>query len=266
MYRLRLRQRMRLPLLIATMLTLGTAAAAPVLARAESATGTPTQDAKSRAQGHFKRAKERYLEGSYPEARNELDEALRLDPSAKDLRYNLGIVCEKMQEYEAALEHFRAYIAMPDVTADERTKSENIIRRIEGAKKSVRAPESRTPVPPSAPSVVSPRTLTGEGSPPESARSRKLSTPTWVAGGVTLGATVTGAVFGALALGARPQTGVVTNAEYPFSRFETDLSRSRSFAIVSDVAFGIAIVSAVVTTILYVAKPKEPSTQASRRP
>src|SRR5262245_60991677 len=61
-----------------------------------------TED-QAKAQQHFQRAKDLYLAGSYREAVAELEIARSLDPKAKDLVMNLGILHEKLGKYDAAV-------------------------------------------------------------------------------------------------------------------------------------------------------------------
>src|SRR5262249_49479261 len=118
-------------------------------AQAESASQAQGQaqgqaQAQAQAQEHFKRARELYQSGSYREALGELETAQQLDPGAKDLSFNLGVVNEKLGRIEAALAHFRHYLEM-NVTPQERARTEALIRRLEGAKHEVEAPKPTPP-------------------------------------------------------------------------------------------------------------------------
>src|SRR5207302_9158600 len=95
-----------------------------------------TED-QQKAQQHFQRAKELYATGSYREAAAELEAARALDPKAKDLVFNLGIVSEKLGKFDEAITYFRQYMEMDGVTTREEQKAESIIKRIEGAKREV---------------------------------------------------------------------------------------------------------------------------------
>ena len=70
------------------------ALAAAALAATPAYADRPTKEAQSDAQVHFKRAKEMYQAGSYKDAIVELEEARKLDPEARDLVFNLGVVSE----------------------------------------------------------------------------------------------------------------------------------------------------------------------------
>ena len=121
----------------------------PVFAQPRSAGATaevapaPQTEDQRKAQEHFQRAKELYQAGKYGEAIAELDVARELDPKAKDLVMNLGIVHEKLGRYDEAISHLRSYLEMEGVTPAERTRVEGMIKRIEGAKRA--APRPRRP-------------------------------------------------------------------------------------------------------------------------
>jgi tetratricopeptide (TPR) repeat protein len=220
--------------------------------RVASAQETPppvaTEDAKQKAQEHFAKAKELYQDGNYAAAKKELEAAHALDPTAKDLLYNLGIVCEKMQEYDDAITHFREYQKLEDLSAAEKEKAETILRRIEGAKKS--APPKKS----DSPRIIVKTVEVPVDRTPSRGRVDGL---TVAAAGLTVAAVVTGTVFGVMALGAQPANGTTTSAAYPHSQLQEDTDRAKTFALVSDVGFGVAIAGAVATAILFFARTKD---------
>jgi tetratricopeptide (TPR) repeat protein len=59
------------------------------------------------ARKHFEKARAYYGQGAYREAVNELEAAHVLDPNAKDLVFNLGVVHEKLSDIDEALNWFR---------------------------------------------------------------------------------------------------------------------------------------------------------------
>lgn len=253
-----------LALLLATTLAVSPSAAAdpPGSAKARKAEAekrdaeqrrqdTELEAEKQLAQQHFVDAKKLYQEGRYPEAKAELLEARRHDAEAKDLVFNLGIVTEKMQDYDEAIEHFREYQKL-DVSAEESQRAEAIIRRIEGARANrkdntqvVRVVE-RVEVPVAAP--------------PSRGR-----IDGWTVGGLGLtgAALATGAVFGVLALGAKPSDSMVAGDTMPYARIHDDNDRAQRFGLVSDIGFGVAIVAAATTAVLYFARTKPQSRSAA---
>ncbi len=106
-------------------------------------------------------------------------------------------------------------------------------------------------VDPLPPGVVDP--------PKEPVTPAKTATPrsVWIMGGVTVGAGVLTGVMGGLALSAR---GSLNKALATFPGEATTLadarSRTRTFALVTDVAAGVTLASAVTTVVLYVVAPR----------
>src|SRR3974390_1027413 len=102
------------------------------------------------ARRHLEKARAFYGQGAYRDAISELDAAHTLDPSAKDLVFNLGVVHEKLADIDEALKWFRLYTTM-DLVPQERDKAEAYIKRLEGAKHEAETkPLSPEPSPPSA--------------------------------------------------------------------------------------------------------------------
>src|SRR5258708_3309057 len=92
---------------------------------------TPSNAAAARQ--HFEKARADYEQGAYREAIAELEAAHELDPNAKDLVFNLGVVHEKLADIDDALKWFRLYTTM-NLTPQERDRADAYIRRLEGAK------------------------------------------------------------------------------------------------------------------------------------
>jgi len=117
-------------------------AIAPLLvtyAHAQSGKKPPPEAVKA-AQAHMTKARALYEAGNYPDAIAELETARALDPYAKDLVFNLGIVHEKALHIEEALHFYKLYLDM-DIDPTERARAENIVKRLEGARVQSRAPE-----------------------------------------------------------------------------------------------------------------------------
>src|SRR5579864_2676749 len=95
------------------------AAAAPRLGFAEET----SQANVAAARKHFEKARAYYGQGAYREAVTELEAAHALDPSAKDLVFNLGVVHEKLSDIEEALKWFRLYTTM-DLVPQERDRAD----------------------------------------------------------------------------------------------------------------------------------------------
>ncbi len=93
------------------------------------------------ARRHYDKARADYEQGAYREAIAELDAAHALDPNAKDLVFNLGVVHEKLGDIEDALQWFRLYATM-NLTPQEADRAEAYVRRLEGAKKEIEQPKA----------------------------------------------------------------------------------------------------------------------------
>lgn len=225
---------------------------APAHAESAAAGAPAAASAADRAQAEdqFKQAKALYLEGRYVEARTALLEARKLDPNAKDLVFNLGVVAEKLLDYDDAIAYLREYKAMDSVTEAEAQRADASIRRIEGARE--RHPKSTTQTAPAVqPDKPAP--------PPQHGRVDAFT----IAGlGVTGAALATGAVFGVLALQANPADLVTTGRGNTYAQVASNNDRAQTFGLVADIGFGVAIAAAITTTVLYFARSKDPARAA----
>ena len=212
------------------------------------------------AQQHFQRAKDLYQTGSYREAIAELEAARLLDPKGKDLVFNLGIVHEKLGKFDEAITFFRQYMEMEGVTSAERAKAENIIKRIEGAKREV----------PTKPAATAPSsTGTAPEAAPDAPR-RRIDVATVNAGAVAILGLGVGTTVGILALSKQPSKNFVTGRDGSYEQLKKQQSDAHTLAIVSDVGFGVGIVAAAVTAYLYFGRtrlpPKSTAVVAGARP
>ncbi len=231
----------------------------PVLAQpASSARSSETVSAEdhAKAQRHFQRAKELYGAGNYREAVHELEIARKLDPKAKDLVMNLGIVHEKLGKFDEALAYFKTYLEMEGVTTAERTKAEGIIKRIEGAKKELPPPQPTTrpsarPPPPASTSSAAP----DESPPAQHGRVDGLTIGFAALGAVGLAA---GAGLGIYALTSRP-TDFVTGRDGSYADLQDKTDSAHTVAIIADVSLGVGVVAAAVAAGLYFGRTKESS-------
>ena len=105
------------PVLLAATLTLAMtqAASAEPTESGKPATGAAKGERLEEARQHFETALEHYAKGRYRQAIIELRRAHALDPSGKDLLYNLAVVHEKLGEVGPALSYYRTvYELEPD--------------------------------------------------------------------------------------------------------------------------------------------------------
>ncbi|CAN5924617.1 hypothetical protein BH11MYX4_BH11MYX4_53370 [soil metagenome] len=217
-----------------------------------TATNEPKTKEQLEAQQHFQRAKDLYQTGAYREAIAELESARLLDPKAKDLVFNLGIVHEKLGKFDEAITFFRQYMEMEAVTTSERGKAENVIKRIEGAKREVK------PVAPAATGTAEP---TPPAPTPEASRGRidgaTIGVGALAAVGLGLGAT-----FGIMAVANKPSSDFVTGRDGSYDDLKSKTDSAHTQAIISDVGFGVGVVAAAVTAYLYFGRTKEPAKRA----
>lgn len=205
------------------------------------------------AKRHFEAALEAYREGKYERAVEELEEALRLDPSGKDLVYNLGLVHEKLGNLDKALFYFRRYLEM-ETDPVERQRAEVIVQRLAGAQeRALRASSGGDDDPTRGPNGEQ----TSAGPNPERAPG-KLDVWVYGAAGLSLAALTVGVVFGVRALvehpGGSPSTGPGESA----SDLQHDADRAHDMALIADVAFGVALVSGVAASVLYFGRSADP--------
>lgn len=240
-------------------LVAGIGLAAPRPAVAEDTTTANVAAARK----HFEKARSYYGQGAYREAIAELEAAHVLDPSAKDLVFNLGVVHEKLADIDDALRWFRLFTTM-DLTAQERERADAYIKRLEGAKKEVEAKQAQPPPKPPAP----PPHNGASHNQPEPAPSVPPRPPERPPGGridaLTIGAftmTTLGLGFGVvLAVRAwddRPPANTVTGAKgFTYQELQNQEANAHYEAMLADIGFGVALVGAVATTTLYFARPR----------
>jgi tetratricopeptide (TPR) repeat protein len=222
------------------------------------------------ARKHFEKARAYYGQGAYRDAVVELEAAHALDPNAKDLVFNLGVVHEKLSDIEEALKWFRLYTTM-DLVPQERDRADAYVRRLEGAKKELEEkqatpqplPTESTP-PPGGPAGQPPAAQSpsgpGPGTPPAPLASPQ-SPPPPVAGRVD-GLTVTAAtvsaagLIGGVALGVkaqldRPPTNYVTGRDGTYTHLRSLQDTAYLEALLADVGFGVALVAGFSAAYLY---------------
>lgn len=226
----------------------------PALAQAAAVT-----EDQAKAQQHFQRAKELYAAGSYREAVGELEAARTLDPKAKDLVFNLGIVHEKLAQYDEAISDFRQYMEMEGVTTAEKQKAESIIKRIEGAKRTVpeAPPNGAAGTGQAGGRTTGPTPPGGDPGEERPAQRGRVDAATITAASVAVLGLGAGAAFGVAALTTRPSD-FVTGRDGTYADLESKTKTAHTFAIVSDVGLGVGVLSAALAAYLYFGRTKDP--------
>jgi tetratricopeptide (TPR) repeat protein len=258
------------------------AAMAPQIALGEP----PSAANVAAARKHFEKARTYYGQGAYREAITELEAAHALDPSAKDLVFNLGVVHEKLSDIDEALNWFRAYTTM-DLLPPERDRADAYIRRLEGAKReleekqaaqqanpppppepaqspvepSARAVPSSNPSPslPSQPPQPVPPPEPPQPAPPSSSNGR-LDGLTVTAAGLTTATLAFGVVMGVKAAVDKPSSGYVSGRDGNAVHLQDLQDQAHREAVFADIGFATALVSGVSTAYLYFGRSRAVST------
>ena len=209
------------------------------------------------ARKHFEKARADYAQGAYREAIAELESAHALDPSAKDLVFNLGVVHEKLADIDDALKWFHLYTSM-NLTPPERERADAYVKRLEGAKREVEAKQASQAAP-AAPSPPGP----GEAPAPAPTPMGRIDTLTLTGAGVTAASLVFGVVMAIKAEADRPPSNYVTGQTGTYSQLQSQVDQAHEEAVLADVGFGVAIAAAAVTTYLYLGRPRGAAAPAS---
>ncbi len=228
------------------------------------------------ARKHFDKARAYYGQGAYREAVNELEAAHMLDPNAKDLVFNLGVVHEKLADIDEALNWFRLYTTM-DLAPQERERADAYIRRLEGARRELdeklaaqqQAAAEPTQLPPQPTAQLPPRpqvasaprsqplVLLPPTPAPASAPNGRVDALTIGAAGLSAVALATGVV---LAVKAERDQGatthfvtgqIATGQDGSYSDLVHKVDVAWHEAIGADIGFGVALVSGITTAYLY---------------
>jgi tetratricopeptide (TPR) repeat protein len=234
--------RRRLCALALVAAVLGAASPHPVLADETS----PANVAAARK--HFDKARANYARGAYREAIGELEAAHSLDPNAKDLVFNLGVVHEKLGDIDDALKWFRLYVSM-NLTPAEHDRADAYIRRLEGAQKEIAAKQadaatSATAEPPPPP-------------PPETPPVGRIDAFTIVGASLSVVALGVGIGMAAKAESDKPPANFITGKNGTYDDLVNRTNQAHSEAVAADVCFGAAIVFAAATTYLYFGRPRK---------
>jgi tetratricopeptide (TPR) repeat protein len=215
----------------------------------------PTPEAMKAAQNHMTKARALYEAGNYPDAIAELETARALDPYAKDLVFNLGIVHEKALHIEEALHFYKLYLDM-DIEPAERARAENIVKRLEGARAHI-TPTATATVTVTAPPATT--IIVNNGPPPHG----RIDALTITSGLFALAGFGVGAGFGIAALGARPPSNYITggpgdpNANGTYADLKAMVDQANTLAIIADIGFLTGLVFTGVTLGVYFGRTKK---------
>ena len=126
---------------------------------------------RERAEKAYQASLDLYRKGKYRAAIERLEDARAIDPEAKELPYNLGLVHEKLGEIDDAIRYFELYLTL-EADEGERERVRATIRSphapLPGARAATRRSASRSarrgePTEPSSARGSSPRSISGAG-------------------------------------------------------------------------------------------------------
>lgn len=233
----------------------------PVPIFAQAPTPKPgSKEAKRVAKQHFESALKLYKSGAYRDAIVELDQALELDPDAKDLHYNRGLVHEKLGEIDLAIISFRRFTELETDPA-ELERVIQIIHRLEGAKEKVQKDDPVAP-PPSADGPKSLGVVVVERDRPVAPREEKkkgrLDGWVYVTGGAAIVALGVGTYYGVRALETRPKSDEATGPDHTVMELEERARRAHDYAVAADIAIGAGIALGGAAALLYFTRDAKP--------
>jgi tetratricopeptide (TPR) repeat protein len=217
--------------------------------------GQSGRSAEADAKKHFDKAREHYANGRYREAIEQLETALRIDPKGADLLYNLGVIHEKLQEVDPAIDYYRRYVLMID-DAEEQERVEKIIARLEKARDELAAREKEQEEQEDA----------GAGAQVDEPERGKGRMDGWVIGaGVLAGLGLAGGTyFGLEAMKSRNEDPPTTGPGTKYEDLVDNSDRSKQMALYADIGFGVGVVAGTAAMLLYFTRDAEPEASTGR--
>lgn len=236
-------------------------AVTPAHALAAAPSKPPSADVK-RAEELYDNGRELFGEGSFEAAALAFEQAYELSGNI-DMLYNAALAYDRADAFEQAISALDRYRAL--APAEERAKLDARKSSLLARWKNEREEQAAASSPP-------PGTPADAAYPP-GARTKPRTKPVigpavWALGGSALAAFAIGTGFGAASL-VRSKAGRehCTGGDAPLcdSNAQTDAERSRTYAVVADVAFAVggALTIALVTVVAVKATRKKRATTAS---
>jgi len=200
------------------------------------------------AQELFDSAREHYRNGRYPEAAEELELALSLDPASQTLVFNLSRVYELMGDFDRAIEMTERYLArLPPEAQDERDRQQERLQRLRGGQQEAGSWARGRP------ELRAPRTLV---------ETRGVFDSYVVVAIVAAGAlVVVGAIVGVIALGKHDEAeGYVLDPRISGAAQEAERDQLRADATrlgrVADVSLGLGVAAGLAGVLLFALRPR----------
>jgi tetratricopeptide (TPR) repeat protein len=198
-------------------------------------------DAPERALKLHDEAKTLYKKGKYNDAIEKLKLAVELDPDAKILYYNLGLIEEKLGHIDTAIAYFRRCLELEN-KHDEKVHLARTIKRLEGARQYVDWSNNQQAAP-----VIIRRSSGGDSRHPGGGASHLLPW-VYVAGGATVVAAAIGVGLAVRAGDVDPGDTPATAPGRTMDDLQAQADEAHGLAIGADVSFGIAA-GALATTV-----------------
>ncbi len=197
--------------------------------------------APERALALHDEAKQLYARGKYNEAVAKLKLAVELDPEAKNLYYNLGLIEEKLGHIDTALAYFRRCLEL-EQSDEEKLRLAKTVKRLEGARSYVSWDDNEQ----TAPVIIRENKVDS----PAGGGNSELLPWAYVTGATAVGATLIGVILASRASALDPgDTPVTTVGDTP-QELQDDADAAHALAIGADVTFGIAAGALATTVVL----------------
>jgi|GEM_PF-678632 len=219
--------------------------------------GQSGRSAEADAKKHFDKAREHYANGRYREAIEQLETALGIDPKGADLLYNLGVIHEKLQEVDPAIDYYQRYALMID-DAEEQERVEKIIARLQKARDELAAREKEEQEQEEEEAAAG-----AQRDEPERSKGRMDG---WVIGaGVLAGLGLAGGTyFGLEAMKSRNDDPPTTGGGTKYQDLVDNSDRAKQMALYADIGFGVGVVAGTAAMLLYFTRDAEPEASTAR--
>lgn len=214
---------------------------------------------RDRAEKAYQASLDLYRKGQYRAAIEKLEDARAIDPEAKELPYNLGLVHEKLGEIDDAIRYFELYLTL-ETDETERDRVRATIRRLAGAKRDLKPAASASAAPPPPPPHEDEKPP-----PPPPPHAGRLDGWVYGTGGLAIAALAGGAFFGVRALSKHPSSPATGNGQ-TIGDLQSSADDAHRSAVVADVLFGVGIASGVAAALLYFGRDAEPAADAAVLP
>lgn len=234
--------------LLLALVALAIARDARAQAASPSASSSAPESAKEKALKLHDEARDLYDRGEYRKAIQKLEQAAALDPTGKELVYNLGLIHEKLGDVDEAARYYEKYLDM-ETDLELRERAENARRRLAGARKDL-APKVIV-VQKEAPKRPPPI------QPPVEVR-RPLAPMVVVSAAVAVSAFVASGVFAVAASEKNPGSDATTGNGVSADDLADRARAAHREAIVADVGLAVGGVAAATALVLYLTTPPRP--------